>query len=119
MIGFNYLHHVQNGMTPCHYAAMREHTHVIAFLMECGVGLDATDAQGRTPLHVACGALGREAVRALLEAGAQPLLKDKVRSARGTSISTAFLLTLPHRKNSSQKMWRMRWQSPSQGAEKL
>ncbi|NCT98020.1 MAG: ankyrin repeat domain-containing protein [Comamonadaceae bacterium] len=53
-----------------HAAAQRGDVAAIARLLKSGAAIDATDGAGRTPLHVATFARQREAVRALLQAGA-------------------------------------------------
>src|SRR5690606_22950705 len=44
----------------------------LARLLQAGAAIEATDGAGRTPLHVASFARQTEAVRALLQAGADP-----------------------------------------------
>ena len=53
-----------------HAAAQRGDVATIARLLQSGAAIDATDGAGRTPLHVATFARQREAVQALLKAGA-------------------------------------------------
>jgi ankyrin repeat protein len=53
-----------------HAAAQRGDVAAIGRLLLSGAAIDATDGAGRTPLHVATFARQREAVQALLKAGA-------------------------------------------------
>lgn len=53
-----------------HAAAQRGDVAAITRLLQSGAAIDATDGAGRTPLHVATFARQREAVQALLKAGA-------------------------------------------------
>ena len=53
-----------------HAAAQQGDAAKIARLAASGAALNATDARGRTPLHVATFARQREAIRALVKAGA-------------------------------------------------
>lgn len=53
-----------------HAAAQRGDVATIGRLLPSGAAIDATDGAGRTPLHVATFARQREAVQALLKAGA-------------------------------------------------
>lgn len=62
-----------------HAAAQRGDTAEIARLAANGAGVDARDAHGRTPLHVATFARQRAAVRALVQAGAGLDLLEKDR----------------------------------------
>ena len=55
-----------------HAAALRGDAAVIVRLSTSPASLEARDGQGRTPLHVATLARQRDAVRALLDAGADP-----------------------------------------------
>ncbi|CAM9451348.1 unnamed protein product [Lampetra planeri] len=52
-----------------HYAAKEGHVSAIETLRSLGADLHATDAKGRTALHVACAAQRAECVRALRTAG--------------------------------------------------
>ncbi len=62
-----------------HAAAHRGDVAKIGQLAARGADVDARDAYGRTPLHVATFARQREAVRALLQAGAKPGLLENDR----------------------------------------
>ncbi|MFP3959317.1 MAG: ankyrin repeat domain-containing protein [Spirochaetaceae bacterium] len=58
----------ERARTPLHWAARRGHEQVVELLLERGANVDAQDALGRTPLHVAVG--HPAVVRLLLENGA-------------------------------------------------
>ncbi|KAF8458302.1 ankyrin repeat-containing domain protein, partial [Terfezia claveryi] len=59
--------------TPLHYAARSLWpSEIIAFLIDNGANIEAVNRSGRTPLHVAIVLNSIEAVRALLEKGANP-----------------------------------------------
>lgn len=62
-----------------HGAAQRGDVGEIRRLVAAGADLNASEAYGRTPLHVATFARQRDAVRALLAAGANPSLLEKDR----------------------------------------
>ena len=62
-----------------HAAAHRGDVAKIGQLAARGADVDARDVYGRTPLHVATFARQREAVRALLQAGAKPGLLENDR----------------------------------------
>jgi ankyrin repeat protein len=66
-----------NGTTPLHTAASKGHAKIVAFLCEAGASVDAVNDEGETALHSACSSsAGLRAVRALLQAGASPFIKD-------------------------------------------
>ena len=62
-----------------HAAAWHGDVAQIRTLLQGGAAIDARDAQGRTPLHLATHARQRAAVRLLLHKGAQPGLLDAER----------------------------------------
>lgn len=53
-----------------------EYRAAIAFLMRCGLSLEARDASGRTPVLAATGAADPDRLQALLEMGADPAVTD-------------------------------------------
>ncbi|HYD19414.1 MAG TPA: ankyrin repeat domain-containing protein [Patescibacteria group bacterium] len=67
------------GETALHYAARMNHTHMIGVLLHNQASIDKPDDFGWTPLHTAaaCGKL--EAVKELVEHGADMSLKDSQR----------------------------------------
>ena len=65
--------------TGLHAAAQRDDVAQIAALSAANADLNARDAYGRTPLHVATFARQRTAIRALVEAGANPGLLENDR----------------------------------------
>ncbi len=64
------------GWTPLHYAATNGHLPVIDLLLENYAYIDAASPNGTTPLMMAAHYGTAAAVRMLLEAGADPLLKN-------------------------------------------
>lgn len=59
------------GYTPLHLAAQSGHVNVVRALLRHGSSVEASDGDGYTALHDAAGVDdGRDAIRALLEAGA-------------------------------------------------
>lgn len=63
-----------NGTSALHYAAKRNHADMIRAMVKKGVNVNITEDEpsnaGDTPLHSACDNGSREAVKALMEAGA-------------------------------------------------
>ena len=64
-----------------HAAVKRNDTAAVQHLLERGTEVDAMDADGLTPLMLACMTLQEENIRLLVQAGADP----DVRNPRGTS----------------------------------
>lgn len=64
------------GWTPLHYAATNGHLPVMNLLLEHHAYIDAASPNGTTPLMMAAYYGTAEAVKLLLEAGADPLLKN-------------------------------------------
>ncbi len=64
------------GWTPLHYAASAGQVPIIRFLLDHYAYIDASSPNGSTPLMMAAGYGTTDAVSALLEAGADPLLKN-------------------------------------------
>lgn len=64
------------GWTPLHYAATNGHLAVMNLLLEHHAYIDAASPNGTTPLMMAAHYGTAEAVKLLLEAGADPLLKN-------------------------------------------
>eukprot|EP00727_Mastigamoeba_balamuthi_P010480 m51a1_g6054 putative protein unc- isoform a (909) ;mRNA; f:220640-224441 len=60
------------GDTLLHKATADGSCHAIRYLADCGADLDAADADGNAPLHLAALALDAEAAAELLAAGARP-----------------------------------------------
>ncbi|MCX7896471.1 MAG: ankyrin repeat domain-containing protein [Rhodocyclaceae bacterium] len=65
----------QFGNTPLHYAALNEDSGPLEALIAAGAHVNARNADGATPLHMAAFATRVKHVKLLLEAGADPLLK--------------------------------------------
>jgi hypothetical protein len=64
------------GWTPLHYAATGGHLEIITLLLENHAYIDAASPNGSTPLMMAAHYGTPAAVKLLLEAGADPLLKN-------------------------------------------
>ena len=64
-----------------HAAVKRNDTTAVQHLLERGAEVDAMDADGLTPLMLACMTLQEENIRQLVQAGANP----DARNPRGTS----------------------------------
>ncbi len=65
------------GWTPLHYAATRGHVSIMAMLLDKYAYIDAASPNGTTPLMMAAFYGTPSAVKLLLEAGADPLLKNE------------------------------------------
>ena len=65
------------GWAPLHYAATRGHVEVMNLLLENHAYIDAASPNGSTPLMMASLYGTPSAVKLLLEAGADPLLKNE------------------------------------------
>ena len=66
------------GWTPLHYAASRGHVPVIMHLLEHSAYIDAESPNGTTPLMMAAMYGSPESVKALIQAGADPTLKNQL-----------------------------------------
>ena len=66
----------KTGWTPLHYAATRGHTAVITLLLDHYAYIDASSPNGTTPLMMAAFYGTPSAVKVLLEAGADPMIKN-------------------------------------------
>ena len=64
------------GWTPLHYAATKGHLAVMRLLLDENAYIDAASPNGTTPLMMAAHYGTPEAVKLLLEAGADPMLKN-------------------------------------------
>ena len=64
------------GWTPLHYAATNGHLEVMRLLLEENAYIDASSPNGTTPLMMAAHYGSPTAVKLLLEAGADPMLKN-------------------------------------------
>jgi len=65
------------GWAPLHYAATRGHVDVMVLLLDKSAYIDAASPNGTTPLMMAAYYATPSAVKLLLEAGADPLLKNQ------------------------------------------
>lgn len=68
----------KTGWTPLHYAATNGHLPVIELLLEQHAYIDAESPNGSTPLMMAAHYGTPAAVKLLLEAGADPLLRNQL-----------------------------------------
>ena len=66
------------GWAPLHYAATRGHLEVMNLLLEQYAYIDAASPNGTTPLLMAARYGTPEAVKLLLQAGADPALKNSL-----------------------------------------
>jgi len=66
----------KTGWAPLHYAATNGHVEVIQLLLDENAYIDAASPNGTTPLMMAAHYGTESAVKLLLEAGADPLLKN-------------------------------------------
>ena len=66
------------GWTPLHYAASRGHVPVITHLLEHSAYIDAESPNGTTPLMMAAMYGSPESVKALIQAGADPTLRNQL-----------------------------------------
>lgn len=66
----------KTGWTPLHYAATNGHVNVMTLLLDENAYIDAASPNGTTPLMMAAHYGTPSAVKFLLEAGADPLLKN-------------------------------------------
>lgn len=66
------------GWTPLHYAATGGHISIIRLLLDNHAYIDAASPNGSTPLMMAAKYGSAAAVKQLLEAGADPLLKNNL-----------------------------------------
>ena len=73
----NGAHVNKTGWTPLHYAATNGHLAVMTLLLEQHAYIDAASPNGTTPLMMAAHYGTPAAVELLLEAGADPLLKNQ------------------------------------------
>lgn len=64
------------GWTPLHYAATKGHTEIMTLLLDNYAYIDASSPNGSTPLMMAAMYGTPAAVKLLLEAGADPLIKN-------------------------------------------
>lgn len=67
----------KTGWTPLHYAASGGHVPVIEHLLEHSAYIDAESPNGTTPLMMAAMYGSPEAVKTLIQAGADPTLKNQ------------------------------------------
>jgi ankyrin repeat protein len=66
------------GWTPLHYAATGGHLEIMALLLDQNAYIDAASPHGTTPLMMAAQYASADAVKLLLDAGADPSLKNQL-----------------------------------------
>ena len=69
---------VKTGWTPLHYAATTGHIDVMQLLLDEHAYIDAESPNGTTPLMMAAHYGSREGVKFLLDAGADPAVKNQL-----------------------------------------
>ncbi|MCR5612421.1 ankyrin repeat domain-containing protein [Treponema sp.] len=79
---------MEDGQTPLHFAAIRNHKGIIDFLLASGADTSSQDINGSTPLHEACRHGNVDIARALLEARANVNAQDSL-------CKTPLLLIIP------------------------
>lgn len=90
------------GWTPLHYAATNSHVPVMQLLLDAHAYIDAASPNGSTPLMMAAMYGNASAVKMLLEAGADPTIKnalgltaidfaERVKKVDSTAIIAAFI----------------------------
>ena len=101
----------KTGWTPLHYAATKGHLPMIRLLLENYAYIDAESPNGSTPLMMA-GMYGTpEAVKLLIEEGADPMLKNQQGltaqqfAQRGNRLDSAELLLKAIRSKQSPGKW--------------
>ena len=68
----------KTGWTPLHYAATRSHDEIVNLLLEEHAYIDAESPNGTTPLMMAAQYGGDSTVKLLLDAGADPSLRNRL-----------------------------------------
>jgi len=111
----------EQGETPLHYAARSLcPSDTVAFLIENGANVEAVNKFGATPLHVAIGLNSIDAVRALLDKGANPLalvrkmnvnIKDEAQNGWITAMEMALAIKDAQDKGHKVKDWRLNTQN--------
>ncbi len=68
----------KSGWAPLHYAATNSHLAIMGLLLDNHAYIDAASPNGSTPLMMAARYGSNDAVKLLLDAGADPMLKNKL-----------------------------------------
>jgi ankyrin repeat protein len=98
------------GWTPLHYAATNGHLDVMQLLLEHHAYIDAESPNGSTPLMMAALYGTPQAVKLLLDAGADPFLKNQLQlgaldfAKSGSREESEALIAAAMRTRSAQKM---------------
>jgi ankyrin repeat protein len=101
----------KTGWTPLHYAASKGHLAIMSLLLDNNAYIDAESPNGTTPLMMAAMYGTAPAVKLLLEAGADPMLKNQQGlsaiefAQRASRTESAQLITAAIRSRNASGKW--------------
>ena len=101
----------KTGWTPLHYAASKGHLAIMSLLLDNNAYIDAESPNGTTPLMMAAMYGTAPAVQLLLEAGADPMLKNQQNLSaidfahRASRTESAQLITAAIRSRNATGKW--------------
>lgn len=81
---------------PTNYKRVLKEEHAALVLLEHGASVDARDDEGNTPLHYAVAANLRKTIRALLDKGASPMIKNNAGNSALQNVFTKISLYSPN-----------------------